>query len=170
MEVAGDPEAFAAHYGIPVESCRRQVEGDLGARMKAAFAHALEAEGHARCVLLGSDLPHLPAAALGQAAAALALGESDLVLGPARDGGYYLVAMARPLPVFEGIAWSTDAVLAETRRRAEQAGFRVGLLEEDFDIDNAADLAELRRRLEELPEAIAAHTRRALESISLPVA
>ena len=162
VEVAGDPGAFAAHYGLAPERCIEQRGADLGERMQAAFSRALEEEGYARCVLIGSDLPHLRQAALAKAAVTLALGETDLVLGPARDGGYYLIAMARVLPIFDGIAWSTDSVLDETRRRARAAGARIGMLAEEFDIDTVADLENLADALGTLPAAVAPHTRAAL--------
>ncbi|HEX7124231.1 MAG TPA: DUF2064 domain-containing protein, partial [Thermodesulfobacteriota bacterium] len=73
---------------------------------------------------------------------------ADLVLGPADDGGYYLIGLRSPQPsLFEGIPWSTGAVLAETRRRAEASGLRTALLPAWFDLDTAADLERLRRSL-----------------------
>jgi uncharacterized protein len=89
----------------------------------------------------------VPAAALAEAAAALA-GRADVVLGPAADGGYYLIGLRGPAPgLFAGIAWSTAGVLAATRVRAEAAGLAVHLLPPGFDVDEVADLVRLRALL-----------------------
>src|SRR5690606_34893171 len=76
-----------------------------------------------------------------------ALDAADLVLGPAADGGYYLIAARGPLDVFAGIEWSTSSVLAATNARARARGLRVALVERDFDVDTPEDLAELRALL-----------------------
>jgi uncharacterized protein len=115
-----------------------QREGDLGERMEAAFAEAFAA-GARRVVIVGSDLPALSPALLRRAFAAL--DASGAVLGPARDGGYYLLGLARPLPsLFEGIAWSTPAVLPATLERLRAAGVAPVLLEELADVDEPSDL------------------------------
>ncbi len=122
-----------------------QVAGDLGARMRAAFAAAFES-GPARVVMIGSDTPHLPAERIEAAFARL--DAARVVLGPATDGGYYLVGLDAPAPaLFEGIAWSTPDVLAETRERARNGGLELALLDELRDVDDAADLAELARSI-----------------------
>src|SRR4029453_10402983 len=84
-----------------------QTDGDLGKRMQTFFVTAL---GRAeRVVLIGSDSPDLPREVLPQAFDALA--SHDVVLGPAADGGYYLLGIARRIPaIFEGIAWSSRDV------------------------------------------------------------
>jgi glycosyltransferase A (GT-A) superfamily protein (DUF2064 family) len=92
-------------------------------------------------VVIGADAPHVPAARLAEAADALAA-DADLVLGPADDGGYYLIGLRTPTPaVFSGVAWGTSRVLAETLARAR--GLRPLLLEPCFDVDTPADLARL---------------------------
>ena len=81
---------------------------------------------------------------------ALLAGDADVVLGPTRDGGYYLIALGRDAvrrELFEGVAWSTDTVLADTLARCQQLGLTVELLPEVEDIDVAADLQLLARRL-----------------------
>ncbi|MEZ5285385.1 MAG: TIGR04282 family arsenosugar biosynthesis glycosyltransferase [Vicinamibacterales bacterium] len=81
-----------------------QCDGDLGARMSRAM-ETLFVSGATRVVLVGSDLPAIPSSRIADAFAALHEGW-DLVLGPAEDGGYYLVGASRPQPsVFEGISW-----------------------------------------------------------------
>lgn len=124
-----------------------QSGGDLGARMAHLVARLL-GEGHGAALLIGSDLPTLPSAYLSEAARALAEGAADVVLGPAEDGGYYLIGLARPAPaLFERIAWSTDRVLESTRARARGLGLREYLLPPWYDVDTPADLDRLRHDL-----------------------
>ncbi|MEO2168335.1 MAG: TIGR04282 family arsenosugar biosynthesis glycosyltransferase [bacterium] len=162
IAVAGDPAAFATRFGLAAGVCVAQSGKDLGARMEATFRVALEHEGFSRCILVGSDLPQLACARVSRAVAALALGESDLVLGPAFDGGYYLIAMARLQPVFVDIPWSTENVLARTRARACSLGLRCALLDEDFDIDTEAELERLEEWLAIRPATCLPTTRAAL--------
>lgn len=118
-----------------------QGDGDLGARMARAAA-AAHAAGQA-VLILGTDAPALDATVLRHAAEALRAGD-DVVLVPAHDGGYALIGLARPLPaVFDGIAWSTPRVLAQTQAAAAACGARVTLLAPVQDIDEPADLAHL---------------------------
>lgn len=127
--------------------CVPQRGDDLGARMDNLVDDLLGA-GHAAALVMGSDLPALPAAYLAEAARALTTGNADVVLGPAEDGGYYLIGLGRPAPeLFRGIAWSTAEVLDATRARAEALGLRVRLLPSWADLDLPADLVRLRRRL-----------------------
>lgn len=117
---------------------------DLGERMSSLVADLL-AEGHRGVVVIGSDSPTLPAEHVADAARALANGVADLVLGPAEDGGYYLIGLARPQPaLFAEIPWSTDRVLSLTRARAAGLGLRTLVLPEWFDVDTASDLQRLR--------------------------
>jgi len=115
-----------------------QAEGDLGARMRAAFAEAFAA-GHPRVVIIGSDLPDLSAAILRRALRLL--DSHPAVLGPAADGGYYLLGLREMVPgVFDGIAWSTEGVFEATLGRLAAAGCAPALLEPLRDVDVAADL------------------------------
>jgi len=126
--------------------CRPQRGGDLGARLAAAMGDEL-ASGPGPVLAIGADAPHVPAAALAEAAAALG-GGADVALGPARDGGYYLIGLNAPAPqLFAGIAWGTSDVLEATRARAAAAGLRTHLLPPGFDIDEVGDLARLRAEL-----------------------
>lgn len=130
---------------LPNEARAPQVEGDLGARMEAAFA-AQFADGGERVVLVGTDAPGLGRAHLEQAFAALRA--HALVLGPATDGGYYLVGLSRRLPaLFEGIEWSTPSVLAATREKARTLGLEARLLPELGDVDTVEDVRRERGRL-----------------------
>jgi len=119
-----------------------QGDGDLGHRMAEAFAH-LFADGARHVVLIGSDLPSVPPSRLADACAALEHGD-DVVLGPAEDGGYYLVALPRPRPpLFDGIAWGTRDVLRQTLDAAHAAGWSVALVDPWFDVDVPADLSRV---------------------------
>lgn len=114
-----------------------QAGGDLGQRMNIAITEALETSSGV--CLIGTDSPDVNEALVSEAFEAL--GETDVVLGPARDGGYYLIALSEPHPeLFEGIAWSTDRVLEETLQQASAAGLTVRLLETLADVDERADV------------------------------
>lgn len=122
---------------------------DLGERLQNAVEEVCK-RGSGSCVVIGSDSPDLPEAHLKTAFAALrAEGRRwDLVLGPAEDGGYYLIGLNRPEPrLFEEIAWSTDRVFAQTRARAQALGLRAFLLPSWPDVDTIEGLCLLRRRL-----------------------
>lgn len=117
-----------------------QAEGDLGERMREAFARAF-ADGHGRVAIVGSDLPGLDAGLLRRAFALL--DRHAAVLGPAADGGYYLLGLrALPPGIFDGIAWSTPAVLAQTLARFRAIGIEPARLEVLRDVDEAADLPD----------------------------
>lgn len=118
---------------------RPQGDGDLGRRMGNAARTAF-AEGAARVVIIGTDCPRLGRRHLEEAFRSLET--TDIVFGPARDGGYYLVGLGRPLPViFHNVAWGTGRVLAESLSHARGAGHSVHLLEELADVDRPEDLA-----------------------------
>lgn len=121
---------------------RVQAGVDLGIRMAAALRQCL-ADGRDG-IVIGTDCPSVDAVYVAQAFAALH--RSDLVLGPAEDGGYGLVGIGRRNAgsldaVFEGVDWGTDEVLAQTLDRAERCGLSVCLLETIWDVDSAADWA-----------------------------
>ncbi|HUU35434.1 MAG TPA: TIGR04282 family arsenosugar biosynthesis glycosyltransferase, partial [Vicinamibacterales bacterium] len=135
-----------------------QVEGNLGIRMADAMARALDA-GHDAVVLVGSDLPALASGAIAGAVAALerAGGEERLVFGPARDGGFYLVAARGVWPdAFAGIEWSRDTVLAHTEARARTVGLDVVRVAPGGDVDTMDDLERL---LTTAPAGVAPRTR-----------
>lgn len=117
---------------------RHQSGEGLGARLADAFERAFR-RGADRVAVVGSDTPSLGRADVTSAFAAL--DAADVVLGPAEDGGYYLVALRAPQPaLFEGIAWSTSGVLAQTLERAAAAGLRVARLATRRDVDTLEDL------------------------------
>lgn len=116
-------------------------EGDgLGERLHNAFRRTY-AQGYERTVVIGSDSPQICANTITEASRAL--DKADVVLGPAEDGGYYLIAMRRPHDVFQGIPMSTGAVLRMTVELAQRQGLEVSLQETLFDIDELSDLARL---------------------------
>lgn len=121
----------------------RQRGDDLGERMFTALSAG--AEGSAPVAAVGSDHPALPLELIDRAFDLLE-GGADAVLGPAEDGGYYLIALraaAVDRRLFEGIAWSTDQVLPATLERCRELGLRVELLPEAVDVDTPADLRRL---------------------------
>ncbi|MBI2925144.1 MAG: TIGR04282 family arsenosugar biosynthesis glycosyltransferase [Verrucomicrobia bacterium] len=121
----------------PGWTARPQGTGDLGTRLEAAFVEAF-ARGAERVVIIGSDCPRVTVEDVQ--AAWRALEEHDVVLGPATDGGYWLIGLrSRQRELFDGIAWSTSRVLAQTLARAQAAGLRVQRLRELSDVDTAED-------------------------------
>jgi uncharacterized protein len=117
-----------------------QSGGDLGDRLAACMA-ALFAAGATRALIVGADTPHLPAERY-EAAFDL-LDDTDVVLGPAEDGGYYLIATTAPDPgLFVGVPMGTSDVLRATLERAAGLGRAVGLLVTMRDMDRPADLRE----------------------------
>ncbi|MDX2244034.1 MAG: TIGR04282 family arsenosugar biosynthesis glycosyltransferase [Leptolyngbyaceae cyanobacterium bins.302] len=120
-----------------------QAEGNLGDRMAQAFQSAF-ASGMQPVILIGSDCPELNPSILLQAEKALA--DHDLVLGPAEDGGYYLIGLRRLIPeLLAGISWSTAAVLQQTLAIAQQMQLTVSLLPVLRDIDHPEDLGVWQR-------------------------
>lgn len=114
---------------------------DLGARMRHTFDQ-LFARGYRQICLVGTDVPSLPLTHYRDAFAGLT--RHDLTLGPANDGGYYLIGMTRPHPaLFEHIPWSTDQVLTLTEQKAAAAGLKTALLPRWNDIDTLEDLQGL---------------------------
>ena len=118
-----------------------QVGDDLGARMNQAF-QTLFAQGYRQVLLVGTDVPTLPLDHFKQALTLLK--DHDLVLGPAFDGGYYLIGLKRLIPeLFVDIPWSTDQVLRLTQEKAKGIGLTTALLEPWRDVDTLADLQAL---------------------------
>ncbi len=116
---------------------------DLGDRMAHVFEDVFRL-GTEFVVVIGSDLPDLPARLLRDAVAALSLGEDRIVLGPSGDGGYYLVGMNRPHPeAFHAIDWSTPQVLAQTLEILKARQVDVVLLAPWTDVDTSADLSRV---------------------------
>jgi rSAM/selenodomain-associated transferase 1 len=131
-----DEELMAGRPAFAQWMCLQEGK-DLGEKMANAFQKSAEL-GAERMVLIGTDCPSLTSDLVVQAFELL--DQADLVLGPASDGGYYLVGMKQLQPtLFEGIAWSTSTVFLETINRAESASLSVCLLPVLDDVDTAAD-------------------------------
>lgn len=127
---------------------RVQGGSDLGARLARMFA-ALWNEGYERVVVIGSDSPTLTRQRVLDALAALRRAEA--VLGPARDGGYYLIGLRKTekktKTLFRRVEWGTRRAFAQTRRNLRAAGLRVRRLPLGYDVDTPADLRRLEREV-----------------------
>ncbi len=123
-----------------------QSDGDLGLKMRGAFED-LFARGAEKIVLLGSDSPDLPPEFIAQTFAALR--EADLVFGPARDGGFYLIGASRTLPpsLFDNVPWSAPETLERTLDNAGRLGLSFQLVPQWDDVDDADDVLRLAWRL-----------------------
>ena len=125
-------------------SYRPQPEGDLGARLAHAFAEHFVAKPLEPALAIGCDAPGVDAAIIKQARGALR--SKDIVLGPASDGGYYLIGLAQHRrELFEGIPWGTDRVFECTIGICDAIGSEPAILPELQDVDRAADLTALDR-------------------------
>jgi rSAM/selenodomain-associated transferase 1 len=122
-----------------------QRDGDLGDRMRLAFDELL-ARGAGSVVLIGSDVPGIEPSAVLAATCALRERPTAVVLGPARDGGYYLIAASRtPNALFDRMEWGQPDVLVETEHRARLAGIEIVRVAAGSDVDTLADLRTLIR-------------------------
>lgn len=129
---------------------RLQEGADLGERMQNAFAEAF-AEGKQRVIIIGSDCLELETYMIKEAYAVLE--NNDVVLGPARDGGYYLLGMKKFLPtLFDGKEWSTPDLLMDTILDLKKMNARYYLLKTLNDIDTAEDLKGIDKFPEEKGE------------------
>lgn len=167
--IAFAPEGAAVLFQEPVPSdfvCFLQSGGDLGDRMYNALIH-LSTQGYRNIVLIGSDAPALPSRFLDEAFGILEQGTHDLVLGPSRDGGYYLIGMSRPVPeIFQGIPWSSDRVLETTTQKLVPLGLRAHLLSPWFDVDTVGDLQYLQSVADQLEGGAGQRTLRFLKNRS----
>jgi rSAM/selenodomain-associated transferase 2/rSAM/selenodomain-associated transferase 1 len=132
----GPLASWGEQHGFALKT---QSGADLGERMRNAARSALEAGMPA--IIVGTDAPDLDIAYLARASAALQAG--DAVIGPAEDGGYVLIGVARELPIFSDIPWSTPAVLERTRERLRSVASLWTELPTSWDVDTAEDYARL---------------------------
>jgi rSAM/selenodomain-associated transferase 1 len=119
---------------------------DLGERMELAFKKVFS-DGFSSAILIGSDIPDLAPAVFHEAFQSL--NENDAVIGPAADGGYYLIGFNQRsfLPrIFRGISWSTDLVFQETMDILEESSLRVHLVPQWKDVDTLEDLKAFFKR------------------------
>ncbi|HEY0672377.1 MAG TPA: TIGR04282 family arsenosugar biosynthesis glycosyltransferase [Longimicrobiales bacterium] len=122
----------------------QQGAGHLGDKMRDAFERSF-ADGGERVIIVGSDVPTLPEPVLN--AALDQIRESELVIGPTRDGGYYLIgctraAWPRARSIFLDVAWSTDAVFRTTVASATRAQLQMRVLPGWYDVDTIDDLKQ----------------------------
>jgi glycosyltransferase A (GT-A) superfamily protein (DUF2064 family) len=153
--------AESGSFGIdvPGERIWLQEPGDLGSRIENILRKGLQVARAA--IALGADSPLLGANHLNEAMACLE--ENDAVLGPAADGGFYLLGVRDcPSGLLAGVPWSSGETCKETERRLRMHGMRVGLIGSLVDIDTLAELEMLRSHLESMPREIAPHTRKLL--------
>ncbi len=154
----GAEHALATLLGDDLPPAFAVPPGDVGTAMCYAIECALDHRA-TQVALIGSDLPSLPPAQIAQAFAWLDDG-ADVVLGPAEDGGYYLIAATAPHPaLFSGIAWSTDAVYAQTVAKIEASGLSLATIPSWYDIDGMTDLRRCRDDLAAHPDHPATATR-----------
>lgn len=135
----------------PNEHFRKYVQqpnNDLGERMYSAFEETFD-KGYKKVLIIGSDCPDISAEVIEQAFAALE--NHDVVIGPAKDGGYYLLGMNElEKEYFKGKEWSTSSVREDTISSAKALGKKFVLLEELRDVDHADDLTDIKISLSDL--------------------
>lgn len=118
----------------------------LGIRMKTAFQDSFLEDKHAQVVLIGSDCAELESCHINKAFEKLK--SNDIVIGPAKDGGYYLIGMSKFLPsVFDDINWSTAEVLTQTIEKINTLNSSYYLLETLSDIDHFEDWEKIKDRV-----------------------
>ena len=140
VHFAGGDAAAMRHWLGESKTFVEQCPGDLGQRMAHAFKEAFR-QGVTAAVIIGTDCGELSGDVLGKAFDALR--QSEVVIGPANDGGYFLIGLSRFIPeIFEEIAWGTDRVLRQTLNVLSVKGLRPLLLDPLSDIDRPEDLQE----------------------------
>ncbi len=172
--IAYDPETahnfFSRTFPGPTE-CIPQGTGDLGARL-SRISRGLFVRGYRKLIILASDTPHLKRHCISRAFSRL--DETDVILGPCDDGGYYLIGSRGHAPaLFEGIPWSTSRVLERTTGRAQDAGMTWELLPSYYDIDTKEDLVRLKIDLQSVTgenRVLCSRTRKALAVLTPTIA
>jgi rSAM/selenodomain-associated transferase 1 len=144
VEICCAPDTSHAQFAIEQArhdiSLTAQGDGDLGARMSRAFDRAFSE--YQAVIIIGTDAPSLQAKHLQEAAQAL--NTHGAVFAPAHDGGYVMVGLSRAMPsLFQGVAWSTSEVMAQTRAKLATLNENCFELPAFFDIDEASDLQHL---------------------------
>lgn len=155
LKDSGFPFRICIHPPDAIEEARKRLGSDhafmpqtgdgLGERMEQAFVRVFS-EGFREAILIGSDIPGLSSGTVREAFASLS--RHDAVIGPANDGGYYLIGFTRGTfspEIFHSMQWSTPAVFRETLRRLASASRFVHVLPECIDLDTREDLITLLR-------------------------
>jgi rSAM/selenodomain-associated transferase 1 len=157
-------ESFFQRLAPPGFDFTPQVGADLGALLDNVTTHYLQ-NGYRQVVVVDSDSPTLPEAYLNRAFRELDDPSVDVVLGPADDGGYYLVGLKVPCPaLFLDVSMSTATVIEETLERAREQGLQVAFLAPWYDVDTCEDLDRLIEELATSSGPMASHTRTFLVS------
>jgi rSAM/selenodomain-associated transferase 1 len=131
--------------GIKIQF-RTQEGRNLGERMSNAFKEILQEKNCKKCIIVGTDCPEIDATLIENAFDVLK--EKDIVIGPCRDGGYYLLGMSRPASnLFVDIDWSTDRVFEQTMEKVHKNNLSCGILKTLMDIDTIEDLYRERGHL-----------------------
>jgi len=138
-KLAGFREKFPGDYALFA-----QIDStDLGERIVAAARHVI-AQGYKKLLIIGTDSPNLPLAYFEEANRVL--DSHDIVIGPAEDGGYYLIGMKEiHQRLFEGIVWSSSKVLSQSLERAHHLNLCVHLLPTWYDVDDLPSYQRLKR-------------------------
>ncbi|MBI5969731.1 MAG: TIGR04282 family arsenosugar biosynthesis glycosyltransferase [Deltaproteobacteria bacterium] len=140
-----DSEKEAAAVIPPVSGLFAQEGASLGARISNVFTR-LFSEGYKRVVVIGSDSPDIPFEFMEDSFRLLCFRENTVVLGPALDGGYYLIGLnTQANELFEDIRWSGASVLEDTLEKARAAMLNIELLPKWHDVDRAKDLAFIKK-------------------------
>lgn len=140
----------------------QDIPGLTGA-LTEGFVKGLAA-GFSKVLCISSDNPTLPGDYLDEALQSLETNE--VALGPTDDGGYYLIGAKKTYPsLLNDMVWSTDTVMSETMRRAEEAGLQVQVLPGWYDLDTGVELERFREELKSQKTHSAFHTRRALSTV-----
>ncbi len=141
-------------WGITI---RPQSMGDLGIRMEKAFQEVMTRHQEA-ALIIGTDIPLLTEIIIEEAVSNLK--ESDMVIGPSEDGGYYLLGMNKFTEIpFKGIHWSSDMVLQETKKKLDDAAISFTLTDTLSDIDSFLDIKKYTLMMEKGKGKIACGTR-----------
>lgn len=139
----GDDENAMRHWLGDGLRHRSQGDGDLGVRMARAFDESF-GEGISSAVIIGGDCPALTPGLI--LAAFERLSKAPVIIGPANDGGYYLIGLSRRTPaLFSGIAWGTETVMADSIRALDRIHLKPALLSPLDDLDRPEDLAAWQR-------------------------
>lgn len=147
-------------FDLITQNLLPQVGQTLGERLDNALAQCLN-DGFYQVIVMGSDSPTLPVADLSRAFELLC--HSDLILGPCDDGGYFLIGLTQPRPyLLRQVEMSTESVLRDTLRLAEEAELSVVLLPAWYDVDTFGDLQRVRIEFRSRRDGHGRHTRRFL--------
>jgi len=131
LYISGDSDYFTHHF--PRVVVKEQSSGDLGKRMHTAFSSELKE--YEKVIVIGSDCPEISIELLEETFQAF----NQVVLGPATDGGYYLIGLSRPVQIFDNIEWSTSTVFEKTIKKINEQQLECILLGKKPDIDTIDD-------------------------------